>query len=197
MGVSEGEGFVAVSTVYISFSAEVNQATTESLLGTCSKILRQRKKVETVYLLLSTPGGTVMDGLNLYNLLRAMPFKLITHNVGTINSVGNVIFLAGEERYSNPHATFMFHGVGVDVTHKIRFEEKNLRERLDSLMAEQTRMANILAERTKLTMGDIQALFLQAVTKDPDYARTHGIIHDIREFQLPDGAPFLHLVFQR
>ena len=48
-------------------------------------------------------------------LLAAMPFKLATHNVGRVNSIGNVVFLAGEERYAVPHSAFMFHGVGFDV----------------------------------------------------------------------------------
>ena len=41
--------------------------------------------VKTVYLALSTPGGDVAQGITLYNLLRGMPFKLITHNVGNVD----------------------------------------------------------------------------------------------------------------
>ena len=70
-----------------------------------------------------------MNGLNLYNVLRALPTKLITHNVGNVDSIGNAIFLAGVERYACPHSTFMFHGVGFDAPANSRFEEKNLRER--------------------------------------------------------------------
>src|SRR3990172_5661306 len=91
---------------YVSFSAEINQTTTEVLLGLCASLAG--RTVQTVYLRLSTPGGNVMNGVNLYNLLRAMPFKLITHNVGMVNSIGNVVFLAGSERYSCATASFMF-----------------------------------------------------------------------------------------
>src|SRR5215510_1158159 len=31
-----------------------------------------------------------MHGMNLYNVLRAMPFKLITCNVGDVDSIGNI-----------------------------------------------------------------------------------------------------------
>jgi len=182
-------------TVYISFSAEINQATTEGLLGVCGQLVE--KKVSTAYLMLSTPGGTVMNGLNLYNVLRAMPFKLITHNMGNVDSIGNVLFLAGEERYSSPHATFMFHGVGFDINGQVRFEEKLLRERMDSIQADQARIGQILCERTGLTPDEAKQLFLEAVTKDPEYARSKGIVHDVREIKIPDGAPFLQLVFKR
>lgn len=42
--------------------------------------------------MLSTPGGSVMNGLNLYNVLRALPFKIITHNVGNVDSIGMQLF---------------------------------------------------------------------------------------------------------
>src|ERR1700680_3114676 len=95
--------------VYVSFSAEIVPATTESLIAVMADCAN--KGVPHVYLMLSTPGGSVMHGLNLYNVLRAMPFKLTTHNVGNVDSIGNAIFLAGEERWACPQSTFMFHGV--------------------------------------------------------------------------------------
>jgi ATP-dependent Clp protease protease subunit len=185
----------SIDTAYVSFSAEISQQTTETLLAVCADLVQ--KQTKTLYLMLSTPGGVVMSGLNLYNMLRAMPFKIITHNVGSVNSIGNVIFLAGDERYASLHTTFMFHGVGFDVTTAMRFEEKNLRERLDSVAADQTRISGILCERTKLEPKEANDLFLEAVTKDPAYARTKGIIQDIRDIKIPDGAPFLQLVFKR
>ena len=39
-----------------------------------------------------------MSGMTLYNTLRAMPFELITHNVGNVDSIGNAVFLAGDLR---------------------------------------------------------------------------------------------------
>lgn len=186
---------MTTQVAYISFSAEINQTTTESLLGLCADLVN--KKFGTLYLLLSTPGGSVMNGLNIYNVLRGLPLKVITHNVGSVDSIGTVIFLAGGERYSCPHATFMFHGVGFDVRQLMRVEEKFLRERLDSITADQKRIASLIAERTKLTPDEIEKLFLEAVTRDPTYALSNGIVHDIREVQIPDGAPIFQLVFKR
>jgi Clp protease len=124
---------VPPQTVYVSFSAEIIPATTESLIATMSNLVNQR--VPNVHLLLSTPGGSVMHGMNLYNVLRAMPFNLTSHNVGNVDSIGNAVFLAGTTRYACPHSTFMFHGVGFDVP-ACRLEEKTLRERLDGLLNE-------------------------------------------------------------
>ncbi len=91
----------------------------------------------------------------------------------------------------------MFHGVGFDITDKIRLEEKNLRERLDSIKNDQQRIGKIISDNTSLKQADIEKLFLEAQTKDATYARTNGIIHDIRDIQIPAGATVLQLVFQR
>ena len=79
---------------YVSFLADVNPFTAQALLAVCADLAN--KRVQTVYLMLSTPGGQVREGMAIYNTLRAMPFKLITHNMGNVDSIGNVIFLAGE-----------------------------------------------------------------------------------------------------
>jgi ATP-dependent Clp protease protease subunit len=183
------------NTTYVSFSAEINQPTTEALLGVCADLAN--RKVDIVYLMLSSPGGSVMCGLTLYNVLRAMPFKLITHNVGNVDSIGNCVFLAGTERYCCPNATFMFHGVGFDVSGTVRFDEKLLRERTDGVQADQRRIAAVIRERAKIDPDELDKLFLEAVTRDPSYALSRGIIDEIRDVQIPKGAPILQLVFKR
>ena len=180
--------------VFVSFTAEISQTTSESLLGLCANLATQR--VGTVYLLLSTPGGSVSSGITIYNTLRAMPFKLVTHNTGSVNSIGNAVFLAGEERYACPNATFMFHGVGLDVQNR-RFEQKDLRETLGMIVAEQTKIGAVITERTKISADEVGQLFLEAVTRDPDYARDKGIIQEIRDVQIPPGVPVHQFVFKR
>jgi ATP-dependent protease ClpP protease subunit len=58
------------------------------------------------------------------------------HNIGNVDSIGNAIFLAADanDRFVCPHSTFMFHGVGADFAGGMRFEEKNGREILESLL---------------------------------------------------------------
>jgi ATP-dependent protease ClpP protease subunit len=182
-------------TTYISFSAEINVNTTEHLIAVLAQQANQG--VDHVYLMLSTPGGAVMNGLNLYNVMKAMPFKITTHNVGNVDSIGNAIFLAGEERFACPHSTFMFHGVGFDIQAGARLEQKNLQENLDRLLADQERIGNILKERSQLNAGEITDLFREARTKDAAFALEKGMISDIRDVNIPTGTPILSLVFQR
>jgi len=183
------------ATVYVSFSAEISPHTTESLLAVMSNCANQG--VQTVHLLISTPGGNVMNGLNIYNVLLGMPFELITHNVGNVDSIGNLVFLAGRKRYACPHSTFMFHGVGFDVNAQIRLEEKFLKERLGSILSDHKRIGSIIAERTKLDQKVVESLFTEAQTKDATFAAGAGIIHEIKDVQIPAGSQVISLVFQR
>lgn len=187
--------FPGTVPTFISFSAEIIPSTTEALIAAVAQCANQG--VAEVYLLLSTPGGSVMNGLNLYNILRALPFHLTTHNVGNVDSIGNAIFLAGDTRYACPHSTFMFHGVGFDAPGGTRLEEKFLRERLDGIMADQKRIGGILEERTQLTTEQTEVLFREATTKDAAYAAGVGIVDEVRDVDIPPGAPVLSLVFQR
>lgn len=180
--------------VYVAFSAEVNAQTTESLIAVMADCAN--KQVPHVYLLLSTPGGNVMHGMNLYNVARGMPFQLTTHNVGNVDSVGNVIFLAGSTRYACPHSTFMFHGVGFDSSGQ-RFEEQVLQERLASIVSDNTRIGALITENSNLSPDAVAELFRGMQTKDAAYAVSCGIVHEIRDIQIPAGSPVVALVFKR
>lgn len=182
-------------TVYVSFSAEINANTTEALISVFANCVNQ--KVQEIHLMLSSPGGIVMNGMNLYNVLRAMPAKLTTHNAGNVDSIGNVVFLAGEKRYACAHSTFMFHGVGVDLNQGVRLEQKLLRERLDSIESDHKRIGALMADRTSLTKEAIEGLFREAQTKDVTFATGCGIVHEIRDVQIPTGSTVVSLVFQR
>jgi len=183
-----------IKPAYVTFSAEINANTTESLIAIMSVLANQGQ--QEVHLLLTTPGGSVMHGLNLYNVLRGFPFVLVTHNAGSVNSIGNAVFLAGEKRYACPHSTFMFHGVGFDGANQ-RFEEKILKERLGSLLADQKRIGDIISERTKIAEDQVAGLFAEAQTKDAAYAISSGIVHEIRDIKIAAGSPVHSLVFQR
>ena len=119
-------------TAYISFSAEINQSTSEILLG--SIFDHVNKGTEALYLLFSSSGGGVDQGITIYNLLRGLPVPLTIHNVGSVNSIANVIFLAGKKRIACQHSTFMFHGVGFNVKGEMRIEEKFLRDKAGGLI---------------------------------------------------------------
>ena len=178
---------------YLGFQAGINSMTTQALLGAVGGQLSQG--FDELHLLLSTQGGGVADGIAAYNMLRALPLKVITYNVGSVNSIGNVIFLAGDERYAAASSSFMFHGVGFDIE-KARFEEKDLTEKLKGLQNDQTLIADIIVRHTSISAQDVHDLFLQAAFVTADDAKGRGLVNDVIDIQVPKGATFMQLVFQ-
>ena len=182
-------------TLYVLFTAEINPNTIERLMALMAQAAQ--KSVNTVYLALSTPGGNVQAGFTLYNALQSMPFNLITHNIGSVNSMGNVVFLSGDTRYATANATFMFHGVGFDISGPARFEEKDIRDRLETILSDQKRMGQIIASRTDIVNDRIAELFRAQKTVDSAWAKDNGIVNEIRDFDIPPGSPIVSFVFQR
>lgn len=152
--------------------------------------------VRDFYLLLSSPGGSVMNGINVYNYLRSLPIKLTTHNIGIVDSIANVIFLARETRFAAKNSSFLFHGVGFDIT-QARFEEKQIKEKLEIIKRDQKLIADIIADRTKLGVAEVEQMFLEAKTMTPEEAQQKQIIQEVKESQIPAGAQVVQFVFQR
>jgi ATP-dependent protease ClpP protease subunit len=176
-------------------AADINPNTTESLSSVMSEAANQRTKA--VYLALSTPEGPVREGMNLYSVLRGMPFDLTIHNVGSVDSIGYAIFLAGKNRFAVANSTFMFHGVGFNITGPTRFEEQSTQDHLDSILADQKRIGGVISERSKLNSREVTSLFRRQKTKDVKWAIDKGIIHEIRDLQIPPGSSAVSLVFWR
>ena len=79
----------------------------------------------------------------------------------------------------------------------VREGKRFLREKLGSVQADNERIASIIGARSQLNEESVSELFLEARTKDPAFAKSGGIIHDIRDVQLPTGTPVHQLVFDR
>ncbi len=180
--------------LYLSFSAEINQNTVENLMAVFGQHYNQG--VRDFYFLFSSPGGNVMNGINVYNYLRSLPIRLTIHNIGIVDSIANVIFLAAETRYAVKNSSFLFHGVGFDIT-QARFEEKQIKEKLEIIERDQKLIADIIADRTKLTVPEVEQMFLEAKTMTPEEALGKQIVSDIREAKIPEGAQVMQFVFQR
>ncbi len=182
------EGASVPEEVFVSFSKFLDVDATESLITTVSSLVNA--KVETIVLCLSSFGGNFARSVSLYNFLRAMPCHVITFNVGHVASAANVLFLAGEERFASKHATFMFHPstLTLDGT---SLSPQQLSERSAAMTADDDRERQMIKERTLLTSAQIKAIVDGSTTIDSSAALTAGIIHEVKELEVPDGAPML------
>ncbi len=114
-----------------------------------------------------------------------------------MDSIGTVIYLAGEERYACPQTTFMLHGVALTTGAPTQFYERNLKEKLASVQADQERIKAIYCDRAGIDPEVAEQFFLGESTINANDAVKSGIAHGIRSVSIPAGSPVLQLAFNR
>lgn len=178
------------STIYVNYFDSINAAKVKALMAICSDIVAKQKP-DTIYFLFSSVGGEVNAGIALYNFLRALPVEIVMHNNGSIDSIANVIFLASSRRYAARHSSFLFHGINWNFAAGASLTFFQLKESLSSFEREETKIASIVAERTRMTEVEIRELFRQGESKDLQFAIDKGIISEVRDPAIPKDAPLI------
>ncbi len=179
---------------YISYYDAINEQKAKSLMEACANVIAQTKPGQ-LYFLFSSTGGSVDAGITIYNYLRALPMPLVMHNIGSIDSIANVIFLAADERYATPNSSFLFHGIQWGFAQGAQLTWAQLQETVSRFKNDEARMSGIITQRTSITNDELNQLYRQGETKDLAFAQQKGVIQDIREAKVAPGSPFVSLNF--
>lgn len=167
-----------MATHVINFTAPVNSTTCGQLIEKAS--LAAQQQASSLILNIATMGGECSYGFTLYNFLLTLPMPVHTHNLGTVESMGNIIFLAGERRTACPHSKFLFHPFHWHLNGAV--DHSRMSEYAMSLDHDMHLYCRIVAERTQ---GAAQALetekYLTAAPRilEPDQALECGVIHAV------------------
>jgi len=177
----------------IRFFAPVIDVTINTLMSAIDQKMKQGATEFVV--LVSSPGGSVFHGLSAYNYLKGLPVSIITHNFGSVDSIGVVLFCAGGKRLSVPQARFLLHGVSAGFRNE-RLEEPQLEERLKGLKIDIENIAKVIAENTGKTVDDIAKAMLERTTLNPDEAKSWGLVHDIKSELFEPGSEVISIQHQ-
>lgn len=176
--------------IYINYCDSINETKVKAIMAALSEIINNEKP-DTIYFLFSSSGGQVEPGIALYNFLRALPVELVMHNTGSIDSIANIIFLAGSIRYAAVHSSFLFHGITWSFAANAAVSHCQMSEILSSMDSSEAKIAGIIAERTNLTAEDVKSFFAQGESKDSQFALSKGIVTKVVNPEIPNGAPVL------
>lgn len=176
------------NTLYVTLDGPVDEQNVAQMLQQLDPVLSTSSGIEYLYLVINTPGGGVNAGITLYNYLRGLPVKVITHNIGQVDSIGNVIFLAGDERYAAPATSFLFHGVAFGGNGSFSFSLAHLEERLSQVKQDEKRIETIVKDRTELGPRKLASFFRSGRSISPDEALGFKIIDEVRLLSIPDNA---------
>ncbi len=178
-------------TVYLNFYAEITRTTVGILISYLQSKLPERP--DRIVLLISSPGGWVMDGLTAYNFLKGFPSEVITHNYGAVQSMAVVLFCGGRVRLATRHSRFLIHGLHWTFGNNESVPEAKLREHFESLKTDRENMARVIAEASGKKQDDVNHDILAGRTLAASEAKDYGLIHDVQDIQVPPGTEVFHI----
>ncbi len=111
-----------------------------------------------IHLYVNSPGGSVYDGMGIYDTMQFIPCDVCTYVVGAAASMAAVLFTAGAKgkRFVLPHSRVMIH----QPLGGARGPATDLKIEIDEMMRTQDQLYRVLAKHTGKTM--------EQITKDCD-----------------------------
>ena len=87
-----------------------------------------QQEVKPIIMFINSPGGSVTDGLSIYDTMSFIESKVITIGIGQCCSMGSFLLSMGDIRLSFENTSLMYHSVssgfyGTVHDHAIQFEE--------------------------------------------------------------------------
>ncbi len=145
-------------------------------------------KASQIDLHINSPGGSVFDGITIYNLLKQHPATITTFIDGLAASISSVIALAGDTVTMAENALFMIHnpsGMAMGTAADMR----SLADVLDKIAGT---MVTTYAGKTGKPESDIEAMMEAETWMTAEEAKEMGFIDEIgEEMDLATCAKFL------
>lgn len=176
----------APRTVVIRFYAQVTDASVAKMMDTIDREISDGTR--RVIILISSPGGSVSAGLTAYNYLKGVPAEIITHNIGSVNSIATVIYCASSRRYTVPQARFLIHSVSANFPANSTLDEGELDERLKMVRQDVEAIASVIAGTIKKSAEEIQRLMINRTVLTVEEAKKWGLVHEVREELYEPGS---------
>jgi ATP-dependent protease ClpP protease subunit len=181
--------------VVIKFFAPVIDVTINALMNAIDQKMKQGST--NFIILISSPGGSVFHGLSAYNYLKGLPATITTHNFGSVDSIGVVLYCGGSKRLSVPQARFLLHGVSINFEQGTNLEEKQLEEKLKGLRIDIENIAKVIAANTGKSVKDVTNAMLERTTLNPEEAKSWGLVHEIESELFEAGSEVISIQFQQ
>jgi len=176
------------SEIHAIFCAGIDQGSIGRIFAAVATA--SQNDVKHIHLLFQSLGGSVSDGIALYNFFKTASLDITLYNVGSVQSAAAIAYLGARKRKTSARATFVFHRVkgpaqaAVSSALKIITESVVLDDnRTESIMREHIQMPD--EKWAVLNQGDLWFTAEDAVATE--------IAHEIAEFAPPVGGKIFNL----
>jgi ATP-dependent Clp protease protease subunit len=160
--VKESSAGYSVFTLETELLQSRNIFLTDAITSeSCGDIIKQifclekENTKEPINIYINSPGGSVQDGLALYDVLTMISSPVYTYCIGQCASMGAIIFLAGVRRLMLPHSKIMIHDPAWGNHNVAGKKPHELQAELDDLNKCRKVLAQIIADRTNHSLNDI------------------------------------------
>lgn len=126
----------------------------DSVYSLCRQLrhLEREDPQKPITMFINSPGGSVTDGLALYDVMVGISCPVRTVCLGSAASMGAFLFAAGDQRDILPHGRVMIHDPLIEQTGGSALELSEISRRL---MQTRQYMAQLLSEFTGRTLEEI------------------------------------------
>lgn len=122
---------------------------------------------KSIQVWMSSPGGNVIDGQNIYNAILKSKTKVDTYAIGLCASIAAVIFQAGRNRIMCDYAALMYHGA-----------QGTKGKELDII---NNSIATMISKRTSKNINDVLAMMKKTEWISPSIAKETGFCDEIED----------------
>ncbi|WP_222428103.1 ClpP family protease [Sporomusa sp. KB1] len=141
-----------------------------------------------IHLMISTPGGSVANGISLANYLRGIPIEVNTYNFGAVDSMGVAVFCAGTRRFCTPQSRFLIHPICLSLLDNQSIDEQFLARKTREIEVDTRNVAGIISERTSMSINEIINAMRYETIFDAQEALKYGLVDEIRPVFIPQNA---------
>jgi ATP-dependent Clp protease, protease subunit len=173
----------AATERWIRFQGEINPKSGQALTQVVDDCLGAG--VGRIHLMISSGGGWVFHGLNLYSQLRRAPIKITTYNIATVESIAMPLFCAGNERYCVPEARFMIHPVATQLAPNQFFNAEQFQNLSQMCTTQTRRIANIIADTTGKELDEVYEDMGRTTWLNAQQSQSYGLVNSVVTDLLP------------
>lgn len=167
-----------INNRHLFLASDVNEETAGALIyhiiryNRLDKDIPQKERTPII-LYINSPGGSVVDGYGLIDVIRESITPVYTVNQALCASMGFLIFIAGHKRYSMKRSEFLMHDGSTcawDSTAKMK-------DRMDFEMGQLERMTkDYIMERTAITSELYDTKYRVEWYFLPEEAKKHNVV---------------------
>lgn len=137
----------------------------------------QELDVEEIHVFINSTGGSVAEGVAIYNVLKTHHAKVYTYDSGFACSAASVVFMAGDERIMYTSSVLMIHNAWTYV----QGNAAELRKQAENLETITQLAINAYMEKVSMQEEEIKALMDNETWILPEKAKEYGFATKIYE----------------